>query len=57
MKKKARSKMNASRVMAAPTPEVQVEKQVMENSRTWARRPKKEAAAANARATICRTRA
>ena len=56
-KKKARSKMNAIRVTAAPRPEMQVEKQVIENSLTWARRPKKAEMAARTRATMCRTRA
>jgi hypothetical protein len=57
MKKKARSKMNASRVMTAPRPEMQVEKQDMENSLTWARRPKRAEMEARMRATTCRKRA
>jgi hypothetical protein len=56
-KKKTRSKMNASRAMAAPRPEMHEEKHDMENSLTWARRPKKEEMAARIRATMCRTRA
>jgi hypothetical protein len=56
-KKKARSKTKARRVMAAPTPEMQVERQDIENSRTWARRPKKAETVAKIRATRCRTRA
>jgi hypothetical protein len=56
-KKKTRSNMNASRVMAAPRPEMHVEKQDMENSLTWARRPKRADMAARTRATMCRTRA
>jgi hypothetical protein len=56
-KKKTRSKMNASNVMAAPRPEMHEEKQDMENSLTWARRPKREEMAARTRATMCRTRA
>jgi len=57
MKKKTRSKMNASRVMAAPRPETHEEKQDMENSLTWARRPNTVEMAARTRATMCRTRA
>jgi hypothetical protein len=56
-KKKARSKTNASRVTAAPTPDMQVERQDMENSLTWARRPRREEMAARTRATMCRKRA
>ena len=39
-KKRTRSKINAMSVMAAAAPEMQEEKQLMENSRTCARRPK-----------------
>jgi hypothetical protein len=53
-KKKVRSKMNASRVTTAPRPEMQVERQDMENSLTWARRPKTEEMEARIRATTCR---
>jgi len=56
-KKKAMSKMNASSDTAAAPPETHVEKQDMENSLTWARRPKREEMAARIRATMCRTRA
>jgi hypothetical protein len=56
-KKRARSKMKASKATAAPTPETQVEKHDMENSRTWARRPKMDEMVARTRATRCRTRA
>jgi hypothetical protein len=56
-KKKMRSKMNASSVMAAPRPDMHEEKQDMENSLTWARRPNIEEIAARTRATMCRTRA
>jgi hypothetical protein len=56
-KKKTRSKTNARRVTAAPMPEMQVDKQDMENSLTWARRPRIEEMAARIRATTCRKRA
>jgi hypothetical protein len=56
-KKRTMSKTKARRATNAPVPEMQVERQDMENSRTWARRPKTAEAAARTKATICRTRA
>jgi hypothetical protein len=56
-KKKTMSKTKARRATDAPTPEMQVERQDMENSRTWARRPKMAEMPARIKATRCRTRA
>ena len=52
MKKNAMSKIKASSATAAPKPDMHVLKHTMENSRTWARRPKTADIAARMRATI-----
>lgn len=56
-KKRTKSKMKAMRQIAAAAPEMQDEKQVMENSRMWARRPKMAETPASAKAITWRNRA
>jgi hypothetical protein len=56
-KKMARSKMKAVRATVAANPDMQLLKQVIAISRTWASRPKMAATPARPKATICRTRA
>lgn len=51
-KKRTRSKMNAISATAAAKPDTQVLQQVMDISRTCARRPKKAETAARPRATM-----